>query len=273
MPLDPQIKAMLDDQKALNLPPTSTLPATVVRQGFLDWATQEQQLLGAPMPVAAVVDRTIPGPASEVPLRIYTPAGAAPFPVLLFMHGGGFVIGNLDTHDEICRLLCVGAGCVIVSVDYRLAPDDCLAAVRWVGTHTVELGGNRAKIAVGGDSAGGNLTAVTALRSRDQGGLALCGQLLIYPWMNLHEFKGRSMVENGQEYGLPLDDLRWYAGQYLNNVSDTDNPYALPLLAPNLGDLPPALVITAEYDPLRDDSAAYAKRLRDSGVPTEYMML
>ncbi len=150
MPLDPQMKMLIDAQKAMNLPPINTLPAQVVRQGSLEYSKQIQQLAGPPTPVANVTDRTIPGPASDLPIRIYTPPGISPFPTLVFLHGGGWVIGSIEAYDGICRLLCVGAGCLVVSVEYRLAPeykfpaatDDCLAAVRWVGEHAAEIGGD-----------------------------------------------------------------------------------------------------------------------------------
>ena len=275
MPLNPKIKVLLDDQKALNLPPLSSLPAAVVQQAVI----HTMEMAAAPTAVAAVLNRTIPGPATELPIRVYRPHGTGPFPVLVYIHGGGFVIGNLDTHDEICRRLCVGAGCLVVSLDYRLAPqhkfpaapDDCLAAVRWVAAHAADIGGDPARIAVGGDSAGGNLTAVTALRIRDQGGPVLRGQLLIYPVVDFHPSNSPSMIENGQDYGLTHDDMHWFTMQYLNDTSsDADNPYASPMAASDLHGLPPALVITAEYDPLLDEGAAYAKRLYDSGVPTVY---
>lgn len=273
MPLDPKARLMLDAMAMANIPAFHTLPPPVVRQ------IVTQQWAAAPpreLPIASVVNRTIPGPAGDLPVRIYTPEGAGPFPVLLFFHGGGWVICNLDTHDPTCRDLCAGASCLVISVDYRLAPehkfpaatDDCLAATRWAGEHAADIGGDPARIAVAGDSAGGNLAAVTALRVRDEGGPPLRGQLLIYPATGYTPTPSGSMLENAEGYFLSLDDMRWFVGHYMRDESDGEHPYLAPLKAPDLSGLPPALVITAEFDPLRDEGEAYAERLRTAGVPT-----
>jgi len=227
--------------------------------------------------IAGSTDRLIEGPAGPVPLRIYTPKGAGPFPVLLFFHGGGFVIGDIEGYDGTCRELCALSACVVVSVGYRLAPehpfpaatDDCLAATRWVGAHAAELNGDAARLAVGGDSAGGNLAAVTALRIRDEGGPALRAQLLIYPVTDHVSRETVSMRDNAQGYLLTRDTMRWFADQYVGNTPDLDDARAFPLRAASLASLPPALVITAEYDPLRDEGEAYAVALTKAGVSTE----
>lgn len=270
MPLDPQTKAYLDQMEALNMPPLSALPPEMIRQGIaLQYANEP---VGEP--VAKVENRTIPGPAGEIPVRIYTPEGDGPFPILVFFHGGGWVICTLDTHDAPCRSLANGAGCVVVSVDYRLAPEhkfpaapeDCYAATLWVAEHAAELNGDATRIAVGGDSAGGNLTAVVAQMVRDQGGPRLTFQLLIYPATDFTA-QTLSKTENATGYFLTRDDMDWFEGHYLPSTEEKLNPMASPLLAQDLSNLPPALVITAEYDPLRDEGEQYGQRLQEAGVP------
>lgn len=227
--------------------------------------------------VASVVDRAIPGPGGLPGLRVYTPrGGSGPFPLLVFFHGGGFVVCGLGTHDALCRNLCAGAGCVVASVGYRLAPehrfpaapDDCLAALRWAAGHAAELGADPARVAVGGDSAGGHLAAVTALRARDEGGPRLVGQLLLYPTTDAAAAGMPSLIENPEGYGLTARDMAWFSRHYLADPADAGNPHASPLRAADLRGLPPALVQTAEYDPLRDGGEAYGARLREAGVPT-----
>ncbi len=270
MPLDPQTKVYLDQMAALNMPPLSALPLQVVRQGVA------AQVASAPAsePVAKVENRTIPGPAGEIPVRIYTPEGSGPFPVLVFFHGGGWVICNLDTHDGSCRSLANGAGCIVVSVDYRLAPEhkfpaapeDCYAATLWVAEHAAELNGDASRLAIGGDSAGGNLTAVVAQMARDQGGPPLVFQLMIYPATDFTS-QAPSKTENAEGYFLTLDDMGWFENHYLNSEADRLNPLASPLLAADLSNLPPALILTAEYDPLRDEGEQYGQRLQAADVP------
>lgn len=226
-------------------------------------------------PVAGIVDRAIPGPAGDIPIRVYTPEGAGPFPLLLYFHGGGFVVGSIDGSHELCRTLCGGAGCVVVSVGYRLAPehrfpaapDDCLAATRWAAGNAAELGADPARLVVAGDSAGGNLAAVTALRLRDEGGPPLRGQLLIYPVADYHTPPTPSYLANANGYLLTRAMMIWFWGHYLNHAGEADDPHAAPLRAPDLAGLPRALVITAEFDPLRDEGERYAERLQAAGVP------
>lgn len=228
-----------------------------------------------PEPVGRVENRTFPGPGGDVPIRIYTPAGAGPHPALVYFHGGGWVLCNLETHDGTCRSLCNQAGCVVVSVDYRLAPEnkfpagleDCHAATKWVADHAAELGVDPNRIAIGGDSAGGNLTACVALVARDRGGPRFVHQLLIYPVIDA-KFDTPSYRENAEGYFLTRGAMQWFWNHYLRSEADAANPYAAPVRAKDLAGLPPATVLTAEFDPLRDEGEAYGKKLREAGVAT-----
>ena len=270
MPVDPQIQALLDAGR--HLPRTETLSPAAAR------AQYEARIaaMAPPARVARVEEQEIAGPAgAPLKLRIYTPAGQGPFPLLVFFHGSGFVLCSLDTHDGICRNLCAGAGCVVASVDYRLAPEhpfpaapeDCLAATRWCAEHAAELGADPARLVVGGDSAGGNLAAVTALRLRDEGGPRPIGQLLLYPVTDWHTPGWPSYAENAEGYGLTRATMEWFWGHYLADpATESGHPHAAPIRAASLAGLPPALVTTAEYDPLRDEGEAYAARLAEAGV-------
>lgn len=225
-------------------------------------------------PVAKVEDRTIPGPTGPLPVRVYTPDGRGPHPVAVYYHGGGWVTGNLDTHDGSSRGLCNTGRCVIVSVDYRLAPEhkfpaaaeDAYAAAKWAVDHTLEIGGRPSRVAIAGESAGGNLAAAVCLMAKDRGGPPLLFQVLIYPVMD-YGSNTPSYRENAEGYFLTRSSMDWYWGHYLKAPEDGSDPYASPLKAKDLAGLPPALVITAEYDPLRDEGEAYASRLKDAGVP------
>lgn len=272
MPVDPQVQVYLDQMASLNMPQLSSMTPEVIRQQI----AQELAMFGEGEPVAHVENRTIPGPAGEIPVRIYTPEGSGPFPVLVFFHGGGWVICTLDTHDGQCRSLTNGAGCVVVSVDYRLAPEhkfpaapeDCYAATKWVAEHAAEINGDASRLAIGGDSAGGNLTAVVAQMARDRGGPRLVFQLMIYPATDFTA-QTASMRENSKGYELSEDDMNWFSGHYLNSKEDKFNPLASPARAKDLSNLPPALIITAEYDPLRDEGEEYGRLLQAAGVPTK----
>jgi acetyl esterase len=269
MPLDPQAKQVLDQLAALGLPPNHLVSPAQARLNM------KSRPRAAGPEVAKVEDRLIPGPRVELPVRIYTPAGAGPFPILVWYHGGGWVVGDLDTADPTARYLATGANCVVVSVDYRLAPetkfpgpaDDCFAATVWAAQNAARLQGDPQRIAVGGDSAGGNLAAAVALMARDRGGLSLIFQLLVYP-VTAFDFETASYRQNAEGYSLTLDGMRWYWDQYLQGPEAASDPYAVPMAAKDLKGLPPALVITAEYDPLRDEGEAYAGRLRAAGIPT-----
>jgi acetyl esterase len=267
--LDPQARALLDA-----MPPMPEFDDAIDVVGLRAGMKAQSTLSpGEPEPVASVRDRGLPGPHGEIPVRIYTPEGSTPFPVLVFFHGGGFVLCDLDTHDGTCRSLAKGAGCVVVSVDYRLAPEhpfpagpeDCYAALRWVAEHAGELGGDPSRIAVGGDSAGGNLTAAATLMARERGGPDLRFQLLVYPVTNC-DFDTDSYRENAEGYFLTTSMMKWFWRQYLPDPSQAELPLASPLRAPDLSGLPPAHVVTAGYDPLRDEGEAYAARLREAGV-------
>jgi acetyl esterase len=271
MPVDPQIQALLELRA--RLPPLHTLSVADARAQM---AARDMPGLRKPH-VAAVVNRDMQGPAGSLPLRIYTPSGEGPFPLMVFFHGSGFVVCDLDTHDGLCRNLCAGTHHVVISVDYRLAPehkfpaatDDCLAATRWVAANASALGGDGGRIMVAGDSAGGNLAAVTALRVRDEGGPKLTGQMLIYPVTDYFVPGTPSMTENAEGYGLTRDGMIWFWNHYVRSPAGGVHPHAAPLRAPTLAGLPPALVVTAQYDPLRDEGEYYAEALRKAGVTVE----
>ena len=228
-------------------------------------------------PVARIEDLTIPGPAGDIPVRLYSPDPDTQLPALVYYHGGGWVIGDLDSHDPLCRTLANRANVVVLSVHYRLAPehkypaaaDDSYAAAQWVSEHGAEIGADGSRIVVCGDSAGGNLSAVVSLMARDRGGPELRGQVLIYPVTNL-DFGTDSYRDNGDgSKGLSEDGMRWFWQHYVRTQSEGFEPYASPLRADTIADLPPALVITAEYDALRDEGELYAERLERGGIPTQ----
>jgi acetyl esterase len=270
MALDAAIKATLDAMAAAGGPALDALPPAEARKVFDNMPLPRKEIA-----LPSVENRTIPGPAGQIPVRIYQPAGAGPKPVLLYLHGGGWVIGSLDSHDGICRELAEGAGCVVVSVDYRLAPEhcypaapeDCYAALQWVAANAASLGADAKRLAVGGDSAGGNLSAVVAQMARDKGGPAIRFQLLIYPVTDA-DFTTPSYVQNAEGYLLTTSAMKWFWGHYVPSEAPRREPYASPLRAKDLSGLPPAWVCTAEFDPLRDEGEAYAKRLQQAGVST-----
>ncbi|MFP3989833.1 alpha/beta hydrolase [Streptomyces sp. E11-3] len=231
-----------------------------------------------PLQVGSVEDRTIPGPegAPEIPVRVYLPDPAdapGPRPTLVFFHGGGWVLCDLDSHDGTARQLCRHAGAAVVSVDYRLAPehpfpaavDDAYAAVRWVAAHLAELGGDPGPLAVAGDSAGGNLAAVVAQIARDRGGPAIGLQVLVYPSTDM-TYDGQSRTRNASGYFLTSAHMAWFGRQYLGGGGDPAHPHISPLRG-DLTGLPPAHVVTAGCDPLCDEGRAYAAKLREAGVP------
>jgi acetyl esterase len=273
--LDPQIETLLQKMAQQGAPPVHTLTAVQARESrnpiFI-------KLGGPPEAVAKVQDVNIPGPAGQIPIRIYTPEGDKPFPILVYFHGGGFVICNLDTHDALCRSLANGASCIVVSVDYRLAPEhkfpaaveDAYAATRWVADNANRISGDATRIAVGGDSAGGNLAAVVSLMAREKGGPSLIYQLLVYPVTDLSSVDTDSYREHGEGYILTKDSMGYYRDHYVGRREELQNAYASPLLAQELKGLPPALVLTAEFDVLTDEAEAYADRLKKAGVPVKY---
>lgn len=271
MPLDPVYKAMLDQMAAAGGPALTELPVSAFRDVY-----RQMQPLAPQLTVGAVEDRRIPGPGGDIPIRIYRPAGSAVAPVVLNFHGGGWVIGDLDTADAQCREMCRRAGVVVVSVDYRLAPehrypaaaDDCYAATVWAAANAASFGGDGARLAVGGDSAGGNLAAVVALMARDREGPTIRLQVLVYPVTNAR-FDTGSYADNGEGYMLTRTTMQWFWDHYAPDEGPRMEAYASPLQASDLTGLPPALVMTAEYDPLRDEGEDYAARLIKAGVPTQ----
>lgn len=233
---------------------------------------------GQPEPVAHVEDRHVPSTGGDIPVRLFVPEGERPFPVLVFFHGGGWVLSNVDTHDPLCRKIANRARCIVVSVEYRLAPEhkfpaaveDCYAATCWVAEQAKTFGGDPARIAVGGDSAGGNLAAVVTLLARDEHGPQLMYQLLIYPatdYFTSPESATASYHENGEGYFLTIEGMTRFWKHYLNSEDEGKDVRVAPLRAKDFSGLPPALVVTAEYDPLRDEGEMYAARLQEAGVP------
>jgi acetyl esterase len=268
--LDPQMKAVLDQAAAAGGKPFHQMTPTEARQAM---DALFAAFRGTPVNVGKVEDRKISGPAGQIPLRIYSSAGSGPFGGLVYFHGGGWVIGNIETHDATCRQLTAGAGCVTISVDYRLAPEhkfpagpeDCYAATKWVADNARSLNIDPNRIAVGGDSAGGNLAAAVALMARERGTPKLAFQLLIYPATDCADDtpSHREFTQDG--YILSRADMEWFWGHYLG-PNDRKNSIASPALAKSFANLPPAFVVTAEVDPLRDEGEAYAEALRKAGV-------
>ncbi len=272
MPVDPAVQALLDQMNDPNAPPLSSLTPEQARAGFAGLAA----LQGAPEAVTSSEDRRIPGPGGEIPVRIYRPSVATGLPAVVYFHGGGWVIMDVETHDGVCRALANATGAVVISVDYRLAPehrypaaaDDCFAATKWLAGNAASLGIDASRIAVAGDSAGGNLAAVVAQMARDQGGPALVYQVLHCPVTNL-DYSTPSYTENAEGYMLTRESMVWFWNHYLERPEQGKEAKASPLLG-NTANLPPALVQTGEFDPLRDEGAAYAKKLEAAGVPVTY---
>jgi acetyl esterase len=248
------------------------LPVETARQGLL-------ARFGAlpKMPVFEVSDRAIAD--GRPALRIYRPHGRAAAPVVIFFHGGGFVLGGLDTHDALCRRLCVGAGAVTVSVDYALAPerkfpaglDDCIAAVRWVAEHAGEFGGDAHRVALAGDSAGANLAIVTALRLGNIEGKRFRALLSAYPVTDVPDPRRPSYIERGAGFGLTTGAMLWFFGHYLDDPDRGTDPDVAPLRSTGLAGLPPTYVITAEFDPLRDEGVEFARKLAAAGVDVAHV--
>lgn len=271
MNLDPQIQAMREQRRRDGAPQLYTLSLAEARAADL---ASIRAGGGDPEPVHEVRDTSVPGPAGDIPVRVYRPSTGGPLPLLVYFFGGGWTLGSIDTSDGICRSLANSAGCLVVTAGYRLAPehrfpaavDDCYAATAWIASHATDFGADPARIAVGGDSAGGNLAAAVALLARDRGGPRLAGQLLVYPNTD-YLSDTESMRDNGDPWLFNHHSVAWYWQHYLGTPDDGRNPLASPLRADDLGGLPPALVVTAEYDPLRDQGEEYGHRLADAGVP------
>jgi acetyl esterase/lipase len=272
MPLDPQAAALIGSLAGGK--PVEQMTPEEARA-----ALEERMRVtgGAPRAVAEVVDGSLPGPHGPIPTRTYVPDGPRPMPGLVFLHGGGWVRGSLQTHDVLCRALANDVGCVVVSVDYRMAPehkfpaaiDDCFAATQWIAQHASELDIEPDRIAIAGDSAGGNLTAAVTLLARATSGPRLAYQVLLYPVTD-YNLDTPSYLRNAEGFMLTRADMRYYWRHYLRDESDAQDERASPLRATDFGGLPPALVITAEFDPLLDEGRAYADRLRSAGVPVTY---
>jgi acetyl esterase len=270
MPLDPQAQALLDFLGLSKLAPLETLTAAQARQQFVKF-TEARKM----MPVERV-DEVYDLTAGSVPVRVYRPRQETPAPAFIYFHGGGWVLGGLDSHDHICRSLANAVPCTVFSVDYRLAPehkfpaavDDAFAATAWIADHAEELKIDPARIAVGGDSAGGNLATVVAHLAREHSGPHLVYQLLIYPATDMR-MSSPSIEENAEAPVLNKAVMQWFVNHYLNDAADYANALASPLLATDLSGLPPAFIITAECDPLRDEGEAYGELLEKEGVPVE----
>ena len=270
MPVNPRIQYILDQMN-------ETMPAFTMDQitpevmrgtNSAQFAAMQQK-----EPVENVEDRTIPLAGRDIPIRVYTPAGEAPFPALVFYHGGGWVIGSIETHDAVCREIANLASCKVISVEYRLAPEhkfpaaveDAYESLEWISSHAAELGIDPERIAVGGDSAGGNLATVACLIANERGGPHVVHQLLFYPSTG-PAMDTPSASENAEGYLLTKDMMIWFQSHYLANEEDQEHPYLSPILSDKLEGLPPATILTAQYDPLRDIGIAYAEKLKSHGV-------
>jgi acetyl esterase len=272
MALDPQARAILDQMAQMGGKPINELSVGEARRNSESLASMQ----GLPEPVASIEDRTLQGPGGGIPVRIYVPSGTSPLPVLMYFHGGGWVIGDIESSDGLCRSLANAAGCIVVSVDYRLAPEhafpaaaeDAYHATLWAATNASGFGGDSSRLAVCGDSAGGNLAAVVAQIARDRGRPAIRFQLLIYPVTDA-ACETPSYSANAEGYFLTKDAMLWFWNHYVPTAADRSHPYASPMRAPSLAGLPAALVITAEFDPLRDEGELYAERMRAAGTPVQ----
>ena len=274
-PIDPEARAYLEQTASLGLPPLAEQGAVEARR--LN-SLRAPSLAGKVEEVARIEDGRLPGPGGHIPFRVYSPVPDRTLPVLLYLHGGGWVVGDLDTHDSVCRALARRAGCVVLALDYRLAPEnpfpaaveDAWSGLTWLNDHAADIGADSDRIAVGGDSSGGNLSAVVAQWSRDRGGPKLSGQVLIYPVTDC-DFDTPSYREAATGYGLTRDSMLWYWDQYLPDEAKRVTPDASPLRAPDLSGLAPALVISCRLDPLASEDAAYAEALSSAGVRVEHV--
>jgi len=270
--LDEQVRRILEKLEEDGIPTTSSLTVTEARRLSREMT---RKLAGPPVNVARVRDFTVPTTEAEIPVRAYANTTCPGLPALVYFHGGGWVIGDLDSADWICRSLAVATECAVFSVDYRLAPEnkfptpaeDCYQVTRWIIENARVESVDPNRVAVCGDSAGGNLATVVCMMARDRGGPSIIYQLLLYPITN-HAFNTQSYRDFASGYWLTTEDMKWFWNHYLREQNDGTNPYASPLAANNMSALPPALVITAGFDPLRDEGEAYAARLQEAGVST-----
>ena len=270
MPLDPQAQIVIDGIAAVGLDVfNDDTDPNAIR------ALMNAVVIPSTVELASAEDRQISGPAGALPVRIYRPAGDAPKPIVVFFHGGGWVLGSLETHDHVARKLANDIDAVVVSVDYRMGPedrfpaavDDSFAALQWAHAEAATIGGDAERVVVAGDSAGGNLAAVVAQMARTSGPHVRF-QLLVYPVTD-YEFTSSSMEENAEGYYLTRDMMRWFFDRYLNGPEEADDPRVSPLRNPDLTGLPPAFVLTMEYDPLRDQGVAYGDAMRAAGTIVE----
>ncbi len=272
MPLDPQVKAFLDQASAFARPKMWEMPLSLSRAGF----AQMMGMVGPhDVPVGKVLHITIPGPAGELRARVYSPvaAGGEALPALIYFHGGGFVVGDLDTHDGLCRLICNEGGFIVVAVEYRLAPehkwpaqlDDGYAATRWVFANAPSLGIDAGRIAIGGDSAGGHLAACVTQTAKAHGGIRIAFQLLLFPGTEFTTDTG-SMQRFAVGYMMEKQTIEWFYSQVLPPGTDRSSASVSPLLAKDFSGLPPAYIMLGGYDPLHDEGLAYAERLKAAGV-------
>jgi len=271
MPLHPLAKELVDQMASQ--PPLETLTVPQARARAMEITKR----FGPGEPVAGVDEREVPGPGGEIPIRLYMPEGKGPPPVLAFFHGGGWVVGNLETADFYCRAVTNAARCIVASVNYRHAPEhkfpaaveDAYAAACWIAANARRFNGDPARMAIGGSSAGANLAAVVAMMARDKGAPGIVFQVLSVPVAD-HACDTRSYSENAEGYGLTRNAMQWFWRHYLASDADGAHPHASPLRATDFHGLPPAFVTTAEYDPLRDEGEAFAKKLIAAGVPVTY---
>lgn len=272
MPLSPDVEMLLQGMAAVGAPPIWQSTVEEARAG----GPMIAAMAGESIPVGSVENITIPVDGdTSVGARVYTPSGDGPFPVVVFFHGGGWVVCDLDTHDNPCRQICRDAEAVVVSIDYRMgpefrfptAPHDCFAATQWVAANAASLNADASRLAVCGDSAGGNLSAAVSHMARDAGGPPITFAALIYPATDMADRSG-SMIENAEGYFLELKGMEWFMGHYINEDQLAD-PLASPLLNEDLTNLPPCFITTCEFDPLRDQGEAYGEALRANGGTVE----
>jgi len=269
VPLDPQVQIILQQETERGLPPYNELSPLEARQQMLSLSPPVDPELS----VRKVDDLRISGPLNEIPIRLYYPEGTSPYPVIVYFHGGGWVIGNLETHNAICHALAKTSGCLVAAVDYRLAPEhrypaaieDAYAATSWICKNAGRIQADPLRMAVMGESAGGALATVVSMMARDQDDRRIALQVLVYPVTD-NNFNTSSYLNYGEGYSLTRDLMIWFWNHYLGNKENAGQPYASPLRAENLSNLPDALILTAEYDPLCDEGESYAKKLQESGV-------
>tara|TARA_Y100001936_G_scaffold249684_1_gene300622 strand:- start:2288 stop:3217 length:930 start_codon:yes stop_codon:yes gene_type:complete len=273
MPLDIQAKTSLEKRKEAGIPGQHEVTPEEARR------MQEAQPRIPGPEIGSIADIKIQGTHGNIPIRIYTPEGTGPFPIAMWFHGGGWVIGNIETNDSTCRALAKESESIIISVDYKLAPenkfpipfDDCYEATCWAYENAHTFNGNEKKLAVAGASAGGNLAAAVSLKARDENRPSIIHQTLVYPVTD-YNFSYSSYEECKEGYGLEYDTMVYFWDSYLSKAEDQYNPYAVPMRASTLNNLPPAFILTVEYDPLRDEGEAYATALEAANVKVKYSL-